>query len=200
MTNLRLLRVSAGAMALLAAAVLSSGCSAPLVFGGLAAGGMVVHTDRRTAGTQLEDRTIDLKVTARANALLAGYGHLNVTSFNRVVLLTGEVPSVADRVAVAEAAAGVEQVRSVINEVAVMTSSSLTERSQDTLLTTKVVATLVDAGDVDSAAFKVVSERGVVYLMGLVTAREAERAVSLVRTSRGCAAWCRRPKPSAKTI
>lgn len=179
-SKLRLLSVPA----LLLASLLSGGC-APLIYGGLAAGGVMVHADRRSAGTMVEDQSIEIKAASRANAIMEGRGHLNFTSYNRVVLVTGEVPTLSEREAVSEVVRGVDQVRMVINEAAVMNPSALNERAQDGVLTSKVRATLLNAGDLESRAFKIVSERGIVYLMGRVTQREADRAVALVRTIDG---------------
>jgi osmotically-inducible protein OsmY len=108
-------------------------------------------------------------------------GHVNVTSFNRQVLITGEVPSEADRVAIEQSISRIENVRSTVNDLAVMGSSSLTARSNDAILTSQVKATFLDAKDLQATAVKVVTERGTVYLMGRVTEREATRAVDLAR-------------------
>lgn len=166
--------------------LLFSGC-APLLIGGAAVGGMMVATDRRTSGTQLEDETIEVKSRLRANEVLTDRGHVNFTSFNRAVLITGEVASEADATAVVQAVASVENVRSTVNELAVMGNTSLTSRSNDTLITSKVKALLVDAKDLQSNAIKVVTERATVYLMGRVSEREAGRAVEVARSVGGVA-------------
>jgi osmotically-inducible protein OsmY len=160
-----------------------AGC-APLLLGGAVIGGGLVATDRRTTGTQIEDQSIELKAASRVREL-ATLGHVNAVSYNRVVLLTGEVPGEAERAAVEAAVAGVENVKSVVNELGVLGNSSLGSRSNDALLGTKVKATLVDAKDVQANAVKVVAERGVVYLMGRVTEREATRAADLARSVAG---------------
>jgi osmotically-inducible protein OsmY len=165
-------------LATLAAATLS-GCAA-LVVGG-AVGTAVMVSDRRTAGTQLEDQSIELKALTRIRESVGERGHLNVTSYNRQVLLTGEVASDADRAAVEQAIGRIEGVRSTVNELAVMGSSSITARSNDAILTSKVKASFIDAKDVQASAVKVVTERGVVYLMGRVTEREATRASDIAR-------------------
>jgi osmotically-inducible protein OsmY len=162
----------------LAAAALS-GCAA-IVVGGAVGTAMVV-TDRRTAGTQLEDQNIELKALTRIRESVGDRGHINTTSYNRLVLLTGEVQSEADRSAVEQAIGRIENVRSVVNELAVMGASSMTARSNDTILTSKVKASFIDAKDLQAGALKVVTERGVVYLMGRVTEREANRATDLAR-------------------
>ncbi len=169
--------------AALAVAVSLSAC-APLVLG-TAVGGAFVATDRRTSGTQLEDQGIKLKASNRISEALKDRGHVNVNAYNRRVLLTGEVPTEADRVAAATAAGQTENVAGVINELAVSFNSTLSSRSNDVLVATKVRATLVDARDLMSNAFDVVVERGEVYLMGLVTEREANRAAELISTISG---------------
>ncbi len=170
-----LLRLCAGVLA----AVILSGCAA-LVVGG-AVGTALVVTDRRTAGTQLEDQNIELKALTRIRESVGDRGHINTTSYNRLVLLTGEVQSEADRSAVEQSIGRIEGVRSVVNELAVMGASSMTARSNDTILTSKVKASFIDAKDLQAGAVKVVTERGVVYLMGRVTEREANRATDLAR-------------------
>ena len=148
-------------------------------------GGTLMVTDRRTSGAQVEDQAIELKAINRVREALGDRGHVSVTSYNRLVLLTGEVPAEADRVAVEQALARVENVRSTVNDLAVMGNSSLTSRSNDTILTSKVKASFVDARDMLSNAFKVLTERGTVYLMGRVTEREAKRAADLARSISG---------------
>lgn len=168
-----------------AAVVLSSlnGC-APLMLG-TAVGGAFVVTDRRTSGAQLEDQGIEIKAGNRIKEAVGERGHINVTSYNRVILLTGEVVNEADRLTIEQVAARTENVRSVVNELAVMGSSSLTSRSSDLLVQAKVKATFVDARDLQSNAFKVVVERGEVFLMGMVTEREATRAAELAASVSG---------------
>ena len=141
-------------------------------------------TDRRTTGAQIEDQGIEIKAAARVREL-ATLGHVNVTSYNRVALLTGEVPDADARTRLGAAVARVENVRSVVNELAIAGASSLTSRSNDALLTTKVKASLVDARDLYANAFKVVTERGIVYLMGRVTEREAARGAEVASTVPG---------------
>jgi len=163
----------------LAASSLLAGC-APLVVGGAVMTG-VVATDRRTAGSQLEDEAIELKVASAINKELGERVHLNVTSYNRLVLLTGEVPNEQARTQARTIAERVENVKSVLNEVAVMEKTTLTQRSNDALVSGRVKAALIDARDVSASAIKVVTERGTVFLMGRVTTREAERASAVVR-------------------
>ncbi len=169
--------------ALLIAASTLSAC-APLVLG-TAVGSAFVATDRRTSGMQLEDQGIKIKAGNRVRDVVGDRAHVSVNAYNRVVLLTGEVPTEQDKVAVGEAVRQVENVRSVANELAVTMNSSLTGRSSDVLLASKVKATLIDARDLMSNAFDLTVERGEVYLMGLVTEREANRAAELIATISG---------------
>ena len=178
-TRLNPLRIARTSLLVAVAAATLSGCAALLVGG--AVGTALVVTDRRTAGVQLEDQNIELKSIARVRDALTDRGHVNVTSFNRMVLLTGEVPTEADRTAVEQAVARIENVRSTVNDLTVAGNSSLTSRSNDTILTSKVKATFVDAKDLQSQAVKVTTERGTVYLMGRVSEREATRAADLAR-------------------
>ncbi|TAK91673.1 MAG: BON domain-containing protein [Aquabacterium sp.] len=170
------------AAALLTIASLSA--CAPLVLGG-AVGGAFMATDRRTSGIQLEDQTIELKVSNRIKEAIGDQGHINVNAYNRRVLLTGEVPNESDRAAAQQAAAAVENVDNVYNELMVSLNSSFSTRANDVLLASKVKATLVDARDIISNAFSVVTERGDVYIMGLVTEREANRAAELAASVKG---------------
>jgi osmotically-inducible protein OsmY len=181
--SLRAARALTLAVGAVVAAATLGGCAA-LVVGG-AVGTALVVTDRRTAGVQIEDQSIELKSLTRIREAIADRGHVNVTSFNRMVLITGEVPAEADRVAVEQAIARIENVRSTVNDLAVMGASSLAARSNDTILTSKVKATYIDAKDLQASAVKVVTERGTVYLLGRVTEREATRAAELARSISG---------------
>ena len=157
---------------------------APMVVGGALMGSLVA-TDRRTSGAQLEDEGIELRAASRIRENLGDRVHVNVTSYNRQVLLTGEAPNAQDRALVEQITAKVENVRSTVNELAVLGNTTLTQRSSDVLVTTRVRAGLVDARDLFANAFKVVTERGTTYLMGRVTQREADRATEVVRTTQG---------------
>ena len=166
--------------AVLASALVGlSGC-APLIVGGAVVTG-VVATDRRTAGAQVEDEAIELKVASAVRKDLGERVHLNVTSFNRKVLLTGEARSQADKERAEKLAQSQENVQSIVNDLAVAPPSSLTQRSKDVVITSQVKAAFIDAKDLQVNAIKVVTERGAVYLMGRVTAREAKRASDIVR-------------------
>lgn len=163
---------------LVAAVAGSLSACAPLVVGGAVVGGLSA-TDRRTTGSQVEDEGIELKVASALRQSIGNRIHANVTSYNRQVLLSGEVPTDQARQQAEQIAQRVENVRSVVNDLAVMPKSTLAQRSNDALITGKVKASLVDAKDLSAAAVKVVTERGVVYLMGRVTEREVKRATEI---------------------
>jgi len=167
-------------MSALAAVSALSAC-APIVVGGAMIGGTLMATDRRTSGAQVEDQAIELKSLNRIRDALGDRGHVSTTSYNRVVLITGEVQNEADKAAAEAAVQRVENVKNVVNELEVMGGTSLTSRSNDAILTSKVKASFVDAKDIFANSFKVVTERGTVFLMGRVTEREANRAVEIAR-------------------
>jgi osmotically-inducible protein OsmY len=167
-----------------ASAVLALSACAPLIIGGAMVGGSLMAIDRRTSGAQIEDQAIELKAASRAREQ-ATLGNINVVSFNRLLLVTGQVPTEGDRQKIGEALAKVDNVREVVNELAVTTNSLLGDNSRDSLISTKVKATLLDAKDLQAHAIKVVTERNVVYLMGLVTEREANRAAEVARSVAG---------------
>ena len=168
--------------ALLLASTLSA--CAPLMIAGVA-GTAMVASDRRTSGAQLEDESIELRAQARIRDNLGERVHVNVTSFNRQVLLTGEVTAEKDRQAVLQLVERIENVKAVVNELAVMPLSNLSERSNDLLIVAKVKASFIDSRDLFASAFKVVTERGTVYLMGRVTQREATSATQVTRNVSG---------------
>lgn len=176
-------------MAVLAVALLGGALSAcaPILVGGAVVGSALMVSDRRTSGAVVEDQGIENKANTRTQQTIGERGHVNVTSYNRILLLTGEVPSESDRAAVEAALVSIENLRHVINELAVAPNSSMTQRSNDALITSKVKASFVDARDIFANAYKVVTERGVVYLMGRVTEREATRAVEIARGVGGVA-------------
>jgi osmotically-inducible protein OsmY len=164
---------------------------APLLIGGAMLGGGMVATDRRTSGTQLEDEGIELRSAARVSEALGERAHVNITSFNRQVLVTGEAQTEQDKQKVADIVAKVDNVRSVVNELGVMGNATLTQRSSDTIVTSRVKAAMVDASDLQVNAFKVVTERGTVHLMGRVT----QRRTALRKSYAACqaySAWCAR--------
>jgi osmotically-inducible protein OsmY len=175
---------------LLAAALIAATLSAcvplvPLMVGGGVMGGAMVATDRRTSGSQLEDEGIELRAASRIFENLGERVHVNVTSYNRQVLLTGEVPSAQDKQLVEQIVAKVDNVRSIVNELAVLGNSTLNQRTSDTLVTGRVKAGMVDAQDLIANAIKVVTERGTTYLLGRVTQREANRSTDIARSTSG---------------
>lgn len=175
--------IASASLAALLAATALSGC-APLLIGGAMVGGTMMAVDRRTAGAQVEDQTIEIKAGIEAGKA-APSAHLNTTSYNRMLLITGEAASEADRKAIEQAAGRIENLRSVVNEVAVMGNTSISARSNDTIITGKVKAAFIDAKDLQAQSLKVVTERGIVYLMGVVTEREANRASDVTRAVGG---------------
>jgi osmotically-inducible protein OsmY len=178
MNNKRGLKQSvATAVLCVVAAISLQGCVEMLI--GTAVMGTFAASDRRTFGAQTEDKTIIFKGESRAFSVAGDKGHVNVTSFNRKVLLTGEVRDQQMKMLVEREVARIEGVHSVVNELEIAGVSSYTSRSSDALITSKVVASFVDSKDIFSNAFKVVTERGIVYLMGRVTNREGDRAAEI---------------------
>lgn len=174
-----LMRPVAKALACVALLTTLSGCV------GLVAGGAVMTAvsanDRRTLGAQTEDKAIALKGESRARSIVGEEGHVNVTSFNRKVLLTGEVRDEGMKAAVEREVRAVGGVMNVVNELEIGSPSKYTTRSNDALITTKVKASLVDMQTISANSFKVVTERGNVYLMGIVTPREAQIGTDVAR-------------------
>ena len=160
------------------------GACAPILLGGAVVGALMA-TDRRTAGTLIEDEGIELRAASGIRENLGERAHVNVTSYNRQVLLTGEAPSAQDKQLVEQVVSKVQNVRAIVNEIGILGSTTLTQRSSDTLVTGRVKAGMVDAKDLFANAFKVVTERGTTYLMGRVTQREAERATEIARSTPG---------------
>jgi osmotically-inducible protein OsmY len=164
-----------------------SGC-ALLVATGVATGvgtGVTVSQDRRTGGMFVEDQGIELKSNRRISEKMGNNVHVNVTSFNRNVLLTGEVPSESIKREIEQFVRGVEHVRSVTNEIAAAPVSSFTSRSNDALITSKVKGRFMDGGRFQINHVKVVTEDSVVYLLGIVNADEAQSAVDIARSTNG---------------
>ena len=157
----------------------------PLVIGGAAAGGALVATDRRTSGAQLEDEGIELRANSRIRSSVGDSTHVNVTSYNRQALITGEAPDERQKQLVEQIVKGTDNVRSVVNEMAVGFVSSLSRRSQDALISGRIKASILDSKDLFLNAFKVFTENGTVYLMGRVTQREADRVTSIARSTSG---------------
>jgi len=175
-----------GVQTLLVVMVLNLGLTgcAPAMLGGMV-GGAMVASDRRTSGTQLEDEGIELRSASAVRENVGSNVHANITSYNRQVLMTGQVPTARERQQLEQLVGRVENVRSVVNELAVGPASSVGERSSDVLISARVKAAMVDSEDVFASIYKVVTERGTVYLMGRVTQREANRATDIARSVGG---------------
>ncbi|MDL2354962.1 MAG: BON domain-containing protein [Pseudomonadota bacterium] len=169
------------AKAILCAALLTSlsGCVEMIVGGAVM--GAVATADRRTLGAQTEDKTITVKAELRVPKIAGPDAHVNIASFNRKVLLTGEVSDAASKANVEREVRTIEGVQSISNELEIAGPSSYTSRSSDALVTTKVKASLVDMKTISATSFKVVTERGTVYLMGRVTEREGQVAADVAR-------------------
>lgn len=177
-------RLALMSLSLVASATLLSAC-APLLMGGAAATTVMVATDRRSSGAQLDDQGIELRAASNIRDAVGSRVRVSVTSFNRRALITGEAASERDKALVGEAVRQTPNVQAVYNEVGIANSPSLKERTEDSLLTGKVKAGLVAAKDIPANSIKVVTERGTVYLMGMLSQSEAERATSVARTTSG---------------
>ena len=168
----------------LAAAAALQGC-VPVVIG---AGGAAAYSsleDRRTTGTQIDDESIEVRASNRVSDRFGGTVHVNVTSYNRLALLSGEVPDERTRGEAEKIVRAVPTVRDVTNDLQVSGISSLVSRGNDSYLTLKVRGRLLDAKALSQVHIKVVTESGVVYLMGLVTQAEADESVEIARNTGG---------------
>ncbi|MBL8423933.1 MAG: BON domain-containing protein [Candidatus Accumulibacter phosphatis] len=155
----------------------------PVVAASAVSGGALATLDRRSLGTQTDDETVEWKASARVGEKFSDNVHLNFTSYNRKVLVTGEVPSEEIKGEIERIVAGVPQVQGVYNELAVAPVTSFSTRSNDSYITTRVKSRFVDSGKFSAVHVKVVTEAGVVYLLGLVTQREADSAIQVARTT-----------------
>lgn len=174
------------ALKLLAALALASQISAcvPVVVGGAAAGG-IMAADRRTSGTYVEDENIELKAAKSVYETLGETAHINITSFKGNVLLTGEVPDENAKTKAGNIILAIENVRSLTNELSIGPKTSISSRTNDAYLTSKVKAQFVSENRFQANYVKVVTENGVVYLMGYVTQSEADAAVEIARNTSG---------------
>jgi len=162
--------------AAVAAALALLGC-APLVIGAVAAGTAIVSTDRRSTGTQLDDKTIQVRVANELTDALRGNDiHISVNSFERRILLTGEVPSEAVKAQAGAVASRSKDVRLVNNELVIATPSTFGERTNDNTLGTRVRAAFVNTREIAFNSVDIVTERRIIYLMGAVTQKEADVA------------------------
>ncbi len=179
-------RIAAACAATALAALLTACVTAMIAVG--VGGAAMVATDRRTAGAQVDDEAIELKVADRIRTLYGDRVHVNVTSFNGIVLLTGEVPDLAASASIDMVAKGIEKVRSVHNEMVVVSpNSDLSARTNDSFITTKVKGRFVEANKFPPNAVKVVTERAVVYLMGIVSKQEGTAAGEIAASTEGVA-------------
>ena len=176
-------RLGLAAATLIVALPLLQGCF-PAVVGGAAVGVMSIH-DRRSTGTQTDDETTEWKATQRIPVQYQESSHVNFTSYNRNLLITGEVPNAEAKSAIETAARQLEGVREVYNELGIGPASSFGSRSKDSYIDSKVKARLVDTQQISANHVKVVTERAVTHLMGIVNEREAKVAVQVARTTAG---------------
>jgi len=172
-------------LAALAAVLAALGGCIPVMVAGAAGSAAMIATDRRSAGAQLDDETIELKVTTRTNSEFGNRIHLNVTSYNGYVLLSGEAPDQGVIASVGNIAKTTEKVRGVHNEMVVGLLADFSARSNDTYITSKVKSRMIEANKFPPNVVKVVTERGVVYLMGIVSKEEGDAAAETAATTAG---------------
>jgi osmotically-inducible protein OsmY len=182
MANHRNILIIAGLIGLLGPGL--QGC-VPVIVAGAAGVGVMMADDKRTAGTYIEDQNIELKASGQIREAYKDGVHADVTSFNQKVLITGEVPNEEIRQKIGEVVRGVENVREVVNELAIAGTTSFTARSDDSLLTAKVKGRIIEDGTVNPNHVKVVSSKGVVYLMGLLSRKDAEQAAQIASKTNG---------------
>jgi osmotically-inducible protein OsmY len=174
----------AGALLAAATALLLQGC-VPLVVGAAVGGTAMVATDRRTTGTQVDDEIIEDKLSFSIRERFKGDFHINVTSYSGIVLLTGEVPAEAARADIGAMALATPKVRAIQNELAVGPVTDINSRTNDSLITSKVKTRFVEANKFQINHVKVVTERGIVYLMGIVRRSEGDAAAEIASTTSG---------------
>jgi osmotically-inducible protein OsmY len=171
-------------VALVAALCASLQACVPIVVGATAVGSMAA-VDRRTIGMQTDDKTIELKGEGRASKVTGDKGRVAVTSYNRMVLLTGEVANEKMKADVEAQIATMGDLKKIENDLEVAPVSTVSARSNDLLITSKVKAAIIDTKDLYLSAFKIHTDRGVVYLMGRVTQREARLGSEVARNAAG---------------
>ena len=176
--------VGASLLALVTAATSLPGC-VPVMVAGAAAGATLVATDRRSVGAQADDEAIELKISTNINNRYGDRVHAISTSYNGIVLLSGEVPDQETWSSIGNLAKNTERVRSVSNELAIGPNTTLEQRSNDTFITSKVKARFVEANKFSATHVKVVTERGIVYLMGIVRRDEGDAAGQIAATTSG---------------
>jgi len=178
--------LAAAVLPVAASLCLLAGC-VPVLIAGAAGSAAMVATDRRSAGAQVDDEAIELKITTQAGSEFGERIHLNVTSFNGVVLLTGEVPDQAALTSIGNLAKNTEKVRVVHNEMVIGPNSDFSARSNDTYITSKVKTRMLEANKFPPNVVKVVTERSVVYLMGIDSKEEGDAAAEIAATTAGVA-------------
>jgi len=179
-----ILRRSSQVVLLVASVMMLQGCLEALIVGGVATG-VVVATDRRQAEVMFTDEQIEFSAGSRIDDAIKGLGHVNVTSYNYTVLLTGEVPTAKTRAEAEKVASEVPQVKSVINELQIAGTSSTASRSNDAYITSKVKGNFLGNGKFRPNDVKVVTEAGTVFLLGLATHEEADAATEIARGTAG---------------
>jgi len=176
-------KLTLAAAALITVLPMLQGC-VPAIIGGAAVGVMSAH-DRRSTGTQADDETTEWKASNHVPDQYKTFSHINFTSYNRRVLITGEVPSDEAKSVIEAETRKLDGVREVYNELGIGPVSTLGSRSTDSFIDSKVKARLVDSNQISANHIKVVTERAIVHLMGIVNAREAKVAVDVARTTAG---------------
>ena len=180
-------KLSLATLALLVALPALHGCVEAALLGTAAATGVMSAHDRRSTGTQTDDETMEWKANNHVPAQYKDKAHANFTAFNRRLLITGEAPSEEAKSAIESEVRKIEGVKDVYNELGIGPATPLSSRSNDSFITSKVKARLVDSNQISANHIKVLTERSVVYLMGRVTTREANRAGELARSVSGVA-------------
>ncbi|HLO65121.1 MAG TPA: BON domain-containing protein [Azonexus sp.] len=178
-------KLSLAALALLVALPALQGCVEAALLGTAAAASVMSAHDRRSTGTQTDDETTEWKANNHVPAQYKNLSHANFTSFNHRVLITGEVPSEEAKSIIESEIRKIEGVKEVYNELGIGPATPLASRSNDSFITSKVKARLVDTNQLSANHIKVLTERGIVYLMGIVNEREAKVAIAVARTTAG---------------
>ncbi len=181
----RLLRLRSAVLylALLSSLPLLQGCFTLAAVG--AGTGVMTAIDRRTVGAQAEDEAIEWKASGRISDRFKDFVHVNITSYNRRVLISGEVPTEEGKALVEQEVRQVENVQTVFNELAIAANTSMSSRTNDAYLTSKVKTRFIDSAQISARHIKVVTEAGTVFLMGIVSAKEAMAAIDVARTTNG---------------
>ena len=180
-------KLSLAALALLVALPALQGCVEAALLGTAAAASVMSAHDRRSTGTQTDDETMEWKSNNHVPAQYKNLSHANFTAFNRRILITGEVPSDEAKSLIESEIRKIEGVKEVYNELGIGPATPLSSRSNDSFITSKVKARLVDTNQLSANHIKVLTERGIVYLMGIVNEREAKVAIAVARTTAGVA-------------